>query len=577
MPKYPGLIQRGGVWQVRKRIPADLQHIDPRGSIRISLGTKDKREAVRKYHLKLAAIETGFDRLREELRSRPFVDAALATARIEDLGRSAIEGLVRHWWQQRRQSREQALEAAQDAAEALAALDEDQHLAARARDEGRDLAGEVADQLLVAAGTASRPHRVGSIKSHVPYPTIDRATLAYEQLRSLVSEGLKFEAIVARDQITGTPTASPHPIFNPLGAEGAGFRKAIGELVRDFRNERERLHGVESTARKYGLLFRVIEEQWGNDLAVADVSRQRCVDLVTFIQSLPSNGTKKFPKMTLSQSVSIADAEGHKRLAPNTVATYVQNLCAMLRWGRLHNYGVDVNTEGLKPAAGAEVQRRGMTGDELKGIFEALSPHRRSAPHKFWVPALAAYTGARAEEICQLLTEDVIDVDGIACLNLTRFDPTGRAVAGKRFKTKASERIVPLHDEILAAGFMRFVASCDPDGRLFSALERSAKGNHSHNFSKWYGRFMDSIGYTDPALVFHSFRHGFRDACRDADIPEETAHALGGWATINQGQRYGNRGAVTNLNRALKRIEYAGFSLAAVVNGNLPTSSPKGA
>lgn len=55
---------------------------------------------------------------------------------------------------------------------------------------------------------------------------------------------------------------------------------------------------------------------------------------------------------------------------------------------------------------------------------------------------------------------------------------------------------------------------------------------------------MDRVGLSDPALVYHSFRHGFRDACRSADISEEAAHALGGWATVNQGQRYGNRGAV---------------------------------
>ena len=55
------------------------------------------------------------------------------------------------------------------------------------------------------------------------------------------------------------------------------------DLVGAFRAEREKLHGAESTARKYGLLFRVIEECWGSQLAVRDVSRQRCVELVGFL------------------------------------------------------------------------------------------------------------------------------------------------------------------------------------------------------------------------------------------------------------------------------------------------------
>lgn len=564
MAKYPGLTQRGGVWQVRKRIPADLQHIDMRGSIRESLDTRDKREAVGRYHLKLAEYEAGFARLREELRSRPFVETALATARIQDLGRAAVEGLVRQWWQARSSFRKPKCEDGQDAASVLASLAEDEASAARAEDEGRDLASELADRLLVEAGAASRPLRIGSIKTHQQYPIVDRDTLAYSQLRSLVRQGLKHETMLARDHVTGERTTPPHAIFNPQGAEIMGTVKTVSDLVRAFRAERVRLLDAESTDRKYGLLFRLVEEQWGN-LPVREITRQACVELIHFIQRVPKNAAQKFPSMSFAQSVAAAETGGHELLAPNTVVSYVQNLCALLRWGKNHDFGVMVTTDGLKPSGGALVQRRGMTPAELTTIFRALSVLREQTPHKFWIPALAAYTGARAEELCQLRTEDVIDVGGITCLNLTRFDPTGRAVAGKRFKTKYSERYVPLHGELIAAGFMEFVEACDRAGRLFPALKPGKKGNYSHNFSKWYGRFMDSIGLTDPALVFHSYRHGFRDACRDADIPEETAHALGGWATVNQGQRYGNRGAVPNLHRALTKIAYGEFDLTSAL------------
>lgn len=567
MAKYPGLTLRNGdgMWQVRKRIPVDLQHIDRRGSIRKTLGTRDKREAIGLYHVAMAEIEAGFERMREELRSRAFVDIALATGRIEDLGRTAIEGLVRKWWQGRREYRQPTWREGQSMAEAMAVLEDDAAMSARAENEGRDLARELADRLLFDAGAASSPRRVGRIKTQVQYPTVDRNTSAYQQLHTLVRQGFKYEMMLARDHLTGDSSTPEHSIFNPQGNTTSTDARTIDDLIRDYRAERERLHGVESTARRFGVLFRLVEEEWGTDLLVPDVTRQRCVDLVNLIQRLPANGTKKFPRMTLAQSLAAADAGEHKRLAPNTVGTYVNNLCALLRWGKNHGYGVTVNTDGLKPTGGAEVERRGMTPSELNVIFPALASYRYSEPHKFWVPALAAFTGARAEELCQLRTEDVIEVDSIACLNLTRFDPTGRAVADKRFKNKGSERFVPLHDEVIAAGFLAFVETCAPDGRLFPALKPSTKGNYSHNFSKWFGRFMDRMGYSDPSLVFHSFRHGFRDACRDADIPEETAHALGGWAAVNQGQRYGNRGAVPRLHKALKKVAFDGFALTDVV------------
>ena len=60
---------------------------------------------------------------------------------------------------------------------------------------------------------------------------------------------------------------------------------------------------------------------------------------------------------------------------------------------------------------------------------------------------------------------------------------------------------------------------------------------------------MDKIGLTDPALVFHSFRHGFRDACRMAGLSEEVTNALGGWAATSVGQKYGDRGMLPLLDR----------------------------
>lgn len=571
MAKYPGLTLRNGdgMWQVRKRIPVDLRHIDGRGSVRKTLGTRDKREAKGRYHLAMAEIEAGFDELRAKLRSRPIVEVALSTGRIEDLGRAAIEGLIRDWWRGRSGYRQPTWLNGQCVADAMAALEEDAVISARTEDEGRDLAGELADRLLVDAGAASSPRRVGRIKTQVEYPNIDRETSAYQQLHALVRQGLQYEMMLAKDHLTGDRITPPHSIFNPQGDATGAELKTVGDLIRDYRLERERLrNGVESTARRFGLLFRLIEEEWGADLLVVDVTRQRCVDLVTLIQRLPANGTKKFRSMTFRQSIAAADAGEHKRLAPNSVGTYVNNLCALLRWGKKHNYGVTVNTDGLKPGGGAEVERRGMTPSELNVIFHALAGHRENEPHKFWVPALAAYTGARAEELCQLRREDVIDVDGIYCLNLTRFDPTGRVVADKRFKNRGSERLVPIHDELIGSGFLAFAETGDPQGRLFPALKPSTKGNYSHNLSKWFARFMDRTGYSDPSLVFHSFRHGFRDACRDADILEETAHALGGWTAVNQGQKYGKRGAVPRLHKALKKVGFDGFRLTDLLSGN---------
>lgn len=496
MATYPGLYKpdNSANWHVRKRTPKDLRHIEKRESIRCSLGTSEKREAIRRYPLKLAEIEAGFAALREEITAKPAIEAALAMGRIEELGRAAIESLVEDWWSKRSSYRTPDWTDGQTIDEALREIADHERLNALAESEQRDLAADIADQLLVAAGAASRPHRTGKIKSTVEYSIVARDTPAYRQLRALVGKGLEYEASLARDQLTGADSAAPHAIFNPNGAAKATARNTLGDLVREYRKERERLHGVESTARKFGLLFRILEEQWSDDLPLDKITREGCVNLIGFIQRLPANGSKKFPRMTLEETVQVAEKEGHKLLSPNTVGSYVQNLCALLRWGERQGYGVAVNLDGLKPKAEAEVQRRGYEPEEMKKLFSGLAQFRESEPHKFWAPALAAFTGARAEEICQLRTEDMIRVGEVECLNLTRFDTKGRAVAGKRFKNHHSERVVPLHRELLAAGFLQYVEACPADGRLFAALKPGAKGNYSHNLSKWVGRYKKPSG-----------------------------------------------------------------------------------
>jgi integrase len=235
----------------------------------------------------------------------------------------------------------------------------------------------------------------------------------------------------------------------------------------------------------------------------------------------------------------------------------------MLHWAEHAGWGVRASTKGLVETRRNEVQRRGFTPAELTRLFAALSIYREEQPTKFWVPALAAYTGARAGEICQLRSEDVIEVDGVACLNFSEFNARGERVDDKRLKTAASERILPLHPALIAGGFIAFVQRQGNQERLFPDLTPGPKGNYSHEFSKWFGRFKRGLGFSERSLVFHSFRHGFKDACALADIGDETTRALGGWATINQASRYGNRGAVPVLYRAVKKLEFGNFALPA--------------
>jgi len=562
LARYPNLFLREGVWWIRKRVPADLRHVDQRWQVRRSLRTGEKRVALREYPARLAEIEAEFDRLRSDLARQGRVASSLKTGKLERLSRREIEGLVLRWWADRAEVR--APEITDDSDDdVLAGIDD-----AVASPPDLEPARRMADRLLVDAGAAAYPHVVGSIRTATLYPAVDRSTPQYQYLEQLVGRALTVEAELAKDHLLGRRTAEFDPLFNQGGDHRTGHvagpgatLRTVRDLIAEYRAERERLHGQESTERKYGLLFRVMEEVLGSDLRVPEIGRAQCVAVLAFLEKLPPHAAKRFPKLTLRQAVAKAEKDGLRGLAPKSVTSYLQNLGAILRWAEEGGWGVKTNLRNLNQTRKANVRRRGFRPDELKRLFDALETFRKSEPTKFWVPALALYTGARAGELCQLRAEDVVAVDGVSCLNLTEFNARGERQADKSLKTAASERYVPIHTALTDTGFLDFVKSRQADVRLFPDLPPGPNGRYSHDFSKRFGRFKKTVGFDEPALVFHSFRHGFRDACRDADIDGDTARALGGWAGINQDARYGDRSAVPHLNRAIKKLKFGDFAL----------------
>ena len=87
---------------------------------------------------------------------------------------------------------------------------------------------------------------------------------------------------------------------------------------------------------------------------------------------------------------------------------------------------------------------------------------RAGASARRWVPWLCAYTGARVGEITQLRAEDVFQQDGVDAIRIT---PDAGTV-----KTR-STRVVPLHEHLLAQGFLNFSRTKDKGPLFYEAKE----------------------------------------------------------------------------------------------------------
>lgn len=109
----------------------------------------------------------------------------------------------------------------------------------------------------------------------------------------------------------------------------------------------------------------------------------------------------------------------------------------------------------------------------------------------YWVWLIAAFSGARREEIATLMVQDIIEIDGIPCM---RIRPNNSC----RIKNLSSKRGMPIHLQLIELGFLHHaqkrrvskkgqLADVPPDLRTKS--ERTS--------------FGDGIGYRFRELVKH--------------------------------------------------------------------------
>ena len=129
----------------------------------------------------------------------------------------------------------------------------------------------------------------------------------------------------------------------------------------------------------------------------------------------------------------------------------------------------------------------------------------------FWLPLLALFGGERLSELTGLRVSDVVPNELIGAVAIYINEDRK---AGRRLKTKQSERFVPVHPQL------------------------------------------------------HSFRHSYIDALRVANVGDEIKHALLGWSGGGIPARYGAKDKAARfrhrLAEAVANVDYTGLDLSNV-------------
>jgi integrase len=583
--RHTYLAQRKGSasWYFKAKVPRDLIAAFGREQVWKSLRTADLAEAKRRVRDEADA----FDKQCRALRDRAASDGGgtVGSIPLTSLSETGIEQMAIGWFSTVAAEGEQQARMAVplDRDEALINLGQEEAALNDPDDLGLDASYATAIRLLRAADVRLLKRQLNPIRAAgSPLPFVvtreDAASAQFRRLLALLRRGRLEDIHRSRARLAGDyQDVAFDPVFRPRAEPGG---KTLAQVIAAFRAEPERAGQITKLQQTYASVFRLASEIFGADRPVREIIREECKAFRATVQALPPNATKRFPNKSLVEVAKLAAPETD-RLRPATVNHYLDALATLFNYAESEGW---VTQNPAKRLAIKGVKKRGrrdpFTAAELTKIFQAplftgclddQNGYAKPGPNRprrgrFWIPSIGLYTGMRQGEIAQLRTDDVRIFQGVLCIFIAADGDDVDEADRKRVKTDAGERYVPVHPELERIGFTQHVEWMRKAGaeRLFPDIVRGADGYFSP-FSKWFGRFLAEAGVKRDRNAFHSFRHTFRDAMREAAVPPDVVTALGGWVRGGLEEDYGSGLTAPAVYKHMKRIGYAGLDLAHLV------------
>lgn len=327
------------------------------------------------------------------------------------------------------------------------------------------------------------------------------------------------------------------------------------ELVKDILIAR--LGKPAKTLKKSILLSAAIElyfapesiEDRGDKLATVRKDRDSLKLFLEIIGNKPISEIDKADAAEFKSKVPLHGRKGKTKRAPSTVNCYMNSVGKFSGWldanhSKEGHVKLDFSKLRIKKTKKPSEERDAFSLDEVKKMLSnpKLLNFKITDPAKYWLPYIAAYTGARLEEICQLNpATDIYQEDGIWIFDINEND-------GKSLKNLSSVRKVPIHEVLIKLGFLEYVDSIKGKSKILFMGETTRDGRVGKNTGKRVNRMIvEILGATGKTL--HSFRHTFATFLKRSGVEECIAAAIMGHG---QGGITYNRYGKEYLSKAFK-------------------------
>ncbi len=377
---------------------------------------------------------------------------------------------------------------------------------------------------------------------------------------------------------TGEPVETPAFTSGPVAPHGSGG--TLRSAIEGWQKERARPPG---TVHEYKRAIEMFIHLHG-DLPVAEIKKSHARSFREALQLVPNvrRGSLRTASLPELAEWGRTHPEAPK-VSAGTVNKQLGAVQAIAGWAH-HNGVIPDDVPWSDPFQKMRVEeeqsgRGPFTIQELQAIFDAPlftqqeSPTGAKGAAGVWLPLLALFNGARQGELAGLRASNIRQEADTPLLFIV-----ADRKAGKRVKTKVSERVIPVHPHLVRLGFLEHVEERRQQGGdawLFPSVAPDQDRALSA-WSKWWGRYLrTTVGIKDTDRVFHSFRHGVKDALRRGRVDVEAREALlghsGSTSAVSRG--YGasemlERWGVEVLREAISKIEYVGLDLSKVKTGH---------
>ncbi|HDW2397691.1 TPA: site-specific integrase [Enterobacter cloacae] len=404
------------------------------------------------------------------------------------------------------------------------------------------------------------------------------------------AEGLRLTWLVK----TTPPAVSIHPavpLVAPVIANEYVHRKHYNEnlswLREEYLKHRRKGKVSEAALRDIRYYFDLMIEVMG-DIQLEDFDRDFLRAYESKLRTIPANRNLmkgKHGVKTLDELIAKAAECGDKLMTEESVKKYINGLYGAMEWAVDDGKFLKSPCDNFFPPDDKGEREQDHTDifepHEIKAIFSqpwfvagtvernAQGRFHQYCPFHYWAPLLGLMTGARVNEIAQLMLDDVLADDGVYYLNLESDSENG-----KKLKNANSRRKIPVHSTLIKLGFIEYVDALKAAGydRLFPELKPHKTKGYGRPVSAWFNESLLAGRLKlerDRSKSFHSFRHSVSTLLKEKDVSSELRGQLLGHVRgkTKTEVRYSKDLKPVHMVEVVEKID---FSLPEIARFNIP-------